>query len=115
LAGVLVVPGHFLFLNVNFLLTNVTYPDPLGAAQAHVLPVWELIRMVIPKAPIPAYISEAWTWPFPYRSFFDPYIIMTASMGIMGVAWSGFTYIFLKAIFYGYAKTIKRFVEPAGA
>lgn len=115
LAGVLVVPGHFLFLNVPFLLTNVTYPDPLGAAQAHVLPVWELIRMVIPKAPIPAYISEAWTWPFPYRSFFDPYIIMTATMGIMGVVWSGFTYIFLKAIFYGYAKTIKRFVEPAGA
>jgi len=36
-------------------------------------------------------------------------------MGIMGVVWSGFTYIFLKSIFYGYEKTIKHFVKPAGA
>jgi hypothetical protein len=35
---------------------------------------------------------------------------MTGFMGIMGVFWSGFTYIFLKSIFYGYAKTIKHFV-----
>src|SRR5437016_6684191 len=51
LAGVLVVPGHFLFLNVPFLLQNVVYPDPLGGVS-HVEPVWYLIRMVIPKAPI---------------------------------------------------------------
>jgi len=40
---------------------------------------------------------------------------MTGFMGIMGVVWSGFTYIFLKAIFWGYEKTIKHFVAPAGA
>ena len=115
LAGVLVVPGHFLFLNVPFLLTNVVYPDPLNLAQTHVEPVWYLIRMVIPKAPIPSYIAEQFTWPLPYRSFYDPYIIMTGFMGIMGVVWSGFTYIFLKAIFYAVGKTTKHFVEPAGA
>src|SRR2546430_14249468 len=70
--------------------------------------------MVIPKAPIPAYIAEQFTWPLPYRSFYDPYIIMTGFMGIMGVVWSGFTYIFLKAIFYAIGKTTKHFVEPAG-
>jgi len=115
LAGVLVVPGHFLFLNVPFLLTNVVYPDPLNAATNHVMPMWSVIRMVIPKAPIPAYIAEQFTWPLPYRSFYDPYIIMTGFMGIMGVVWSGFTYIFLKAIFYAIGKTTKHFVEPAGA
>src|SRR2546422_946717 len=114
LAGVLVVPGHFLFLNVPFLLTNVVYPDPLNAATNHVMPMWSVIRMVIPKAPIPAYIAEQFTWPLPYRSFYDPYIIMTGFMGIMGVVWSGFTYIFLKAIFYAIGKTTKHFVEPAG-
>jgi len=115
LAGVLVVPGHFLFLNVPFLLTNVVYPDPLNTATNHVMPMWSVIRMVIPKAPIPAYIAEQFTWPLPYRSFYDPYIIMTGFMGIMGVVWSGFTYIFLKAIFYAIGKTTKHFVEPAGA
>ena len=40
---------------------------------------------------------------------------MTGFMGIMGVVWSGFTYIFLKAIFYAIGKTTKHFVEPAGA
>src|SRR3989449_4904001 len=114
LAGVLVVPGHFLFLNVPFLLTNVVYPDPLNTATNHVMPMWSVIRMVIPKAPIPAYIAEQFTWPLPYRSFYDPYIIMTGFMGIMGVVWSGFTYIFLKAIFYAIGKTTKHFVEPAG-
>src|SRR5256886_2033071 len=115
LAGVLVVPGHFLFLNVPFLLTNVVYPDPLNTATNHVMPMWSVIRMVIPKAPIPAYIAEQFTWPLPYRSFYDPYIIMTGFMGIMGVVWSGFTYIFLKAIFYAIGKTTRHFVEPAGA
>src|SRR5216117_4186760 len=115
LAGVLVVPGHFFFLNVPFLLTNVVYPDPLNTATNHVMPMWSVIRMVIPKAPIPAYIAEQFTWPLPYRSFYDPYIIMTGFMGIMGVVWSGFTYIFLKAIFYAIGKTTKHFVEPAGA
>src|SRR2546426_3252515 len=116
LAGVLVVPGHFLFLNVPFLLSPATIPDPLNTlAPAHTMPVWSLIRMVIPKAPIPAYIAEQFSWPLPYRSFYDPYIIMTGFMGIMGVVWSGFTYIFLKAIFYAIGKTTKHFVEPAGA
>jgi len=115
LAGVLVVPGHFLFLNVPFLLTNVVTPDPLNALVSHTEPMWYLIRMVIPKAPIPSYIAEQFTWPLPYRSFYDPYIIMTGFMGIMGVVWSGFTYIFLKAIFYAVGKTTKHFVEPAGA
>jgi len=114
LAGVLVVPGHFLFLNTPFLLTNVGYPDPLTGGL-HTMPVWSLIRMTIPKAPIPSYIAEGFTWPLPYKSFYDPYIIMTGFMGIMGVVWSGFTYIFLKSIFYGYEKTIKHFVKPAGA
>src|SRR5213592_1664025 len=114
LAGVLVVPGHFLFLNTPFLLTNVGYPDPLTGGL-HTMPVWSLIRMTIPKAPIPSYIAEGFTWPLPYKSFYDPYIIMTGFMGIMGVVWSGFTFIFLKSIFYGYEKTIKHFVKPAGA
>jgi len=114
LAGVLVVPGHFLFLNTPFLLTSVGYPDPLTGGL-HTMPVWSLIRMTIPKAPIPSYIAEGFTWPLPYKSFYDPYIIMTGFMGIMGVVWSGFTYIFLKSIFYGYEKTIKHFVKPAGA
>src|SRR5256884_9888787 len=78
------------------------------------MPMWSVIRMVSPKAPIPAYIAEQFTWPLPYRSFYDPYIIMTGFMGIMGVVWSGFTYIFLKAIFYAIGKTTKHFVEPAG-
>lgn len=115
LAGLAVVPGHALFLNVPFLATQVTYPDPLTAGQTYLMPVWEVIRMAIPKAPIPAYISEGWTWPLAYRSFYDPAIIMTAFMGIMGVVWSGFTYIFLKSIFYGLEKTIKRFVTPTAA
>lgn len=115
LAGLAVVPGHALFLNVPFLATQVTYPDPLTAGQTHLMPVWEVIRMVIPKAPIPAYIAEGFTWPTAYRAFYDPYIIMTAFMGIMGVVWSGFTYIFLKSIFYGLEKTIKRFVTPTAA
>lgn len=114
LAGLAVVPGHALFLNTPFLATVATYPDPLGGA-AHTMPVWEIIRMVIPKAPIPAYISEAWTWPLPYRSFYDPYIIIAANMGIMGIVWAGPAWIFLKSIFYGYEKAIKRFVTPAGA
>lgn len=110
LAGLAVVPGHALFLNVPFLATYVpAYPDPLIAGQTHGMYVWEIIRMVIPKAPIPAYISEGWTWPLAYRGFYDPYIIATAFMGIMGVVWSGFTYIFLKSIFYGLEKTTKRF------
>jgi hypothetical protein len=116
LAGAMVVPSHFIFLNVPFLFSNIGLPDALSASvQAHPMPVWSLIRMVIPKAPIPAYIAEQFTWPLPYRSFYDPYIIMTGFMSIMGVVWSGFTYIFLKSIFYGYEKTIKHFVEPAGA
>jgi hypothetical protein len=115
LAGVLVVPGHALFLNVPFLASTVTYPDPLTVGQTHLMPVWSLIRMVIPKAPIPSYIAEGFTWPLPYRSFYDPVIIMTGFMGIMGVVWSGFTYIFLKAIFYAVEKTTKHFVTPAGA
>jgi hypothetical protein len=115
LAGVMVVPGHFLFLNVPFLLQNVIYPDPLTAGQTHVVPMWSVIRMVIPKAVIPAYISEMFTWPLPYRSFYDPYIIMTGFMGIMGVVWSGFTWIFIRAIFWGVEKTTKRFTAPAGA
>lgn len=120
LAGLAVVPGHALFLNVPFLAAGtppgppVMYPDPLGGA-AHPMAVWEIIRMVIPKAPIPAYISEAWSWPLPYRSFYDPYIIIAANMGIMGIVWSGPAWVFLKSIFWGYGKTIKRFVEPAGA
>src|SRR2546428_33469 len=114
LAGVMVVPGHFLFLNTPFLLTNIGYPDPLTGGL-HTMPVWSLIRMAIPKAPIPSYIAEGFTWPLPYKSFYDPYIILTGFMGIIGGFWSGFTYIFLKSIFYGYAKTIKHFVGPAGA
>jgi len=113
LAGLLVVPGHFLFLNVPFLMTNVVYPDPLGAAQ-HTMPVWNLIRMVIPKAPIPAYIAEGFTWPLPYKSFYDPYIIMTGFMGIMGALWAGPCWIFLRSIFWGIDKTIKRFVGAMG-
>src|SRR5438093_1091718 len=114
LAGVLVVPGHFLFLNVPFLLQNVVYPDPLGGVS-HVEPVWYLIRMVIPKAPIPSYIAEQFTWPLPYRSFYDPYIIMTCFMGIIGVVLSGFYYIFLKAIFYSIMKTTRNFAETEAA
>jgi hypothetical protein len=113
LAGLLVVPGHFLFLNTPFLAANVVYPDPL-AGPSHVMPVWEVIRMAIPKAPIPAYISEMFTWPLPYKSFYDPYIIMTGFMAIMGLVWSGPAWVFLKSIFWGYGKTIKRFVEPSG-
>src|SRR6266581_2846170 len=115
LAAILVVPSQFLFLNTPFLLSNVVYPDPLAAGSTHVMPVWSLIRMVIPKAPIPSYIAEGFTWPLPYKSFYDPYIIMTGFTGIMGVVWSGFTYIFIKAIFYGVEKTTKHFVKPAGA
>ncbi len=115
LAGVLVVPGHYLFLNVPFLASYVTYPDPLMVGQTHAMPVWSLIRMVVPKAPIPAYIAEGFTWPLPYRSFYDPAIIMTGFMGIMGAFWAGPAYIFLKSIFWGVEKTIKRFVAPARA
>ena len=115
LAAILVVPSQFLFLNTPFLFSNVVYPDPLAAGSTHVMPVWSLIRMVIPKAPIPSYIAEGFTWPLPYKSFYDPYIIMTGFTGIMGVVWSGFTYIFIKAIFYGVEKTTKHFVKPAGA
>src|SRR5439155_18301761 len=67
LAGVLVVPGHFLFLKTPFLLTNVGYPDPLTGGL-HTMPVWSLIRMTIPMAPIPSYIAEGFTWPLPYKS-----------------------------------------------
>ena len=115
LAGLAVIPSHVLFLNVPFLATAVTYPDPLVLGQTHGMYVWEVIRMVIIKAPIPVYISEAWTWPLAYRGFYDPYILSAAFMAIMGVVWSGFTYIFLKSIFYGLAKTTKRFATPEGA
>src|SRR5205807_745164 len=74
-----------------------------------------MIQLLIPMVPIPSYIAEGFTWPLPYISFYGQYIIMTGFMGIMGVVWSGFTYIFLKSIFYGYEKTIKHFVKPAGA
>src|SRR3989475_11082173 len=114
LAGFLVVPALFLFLNTPFLLTNVGYPDPFTGG-IHTMPVWSLIRMTIPKAPIPSYIAEGFTWPLPYKSFYDPYIIMTGFMGSMGVVLSGVTYIFLKSIVLVYEKTIKHFVKPAGA
>ncbi len=118
MAGLMVVPGHFLFLNVPFLMSNATYTDPLSgvglaAYPNHSYPVWYLIRMAIPKAPIPAYFSEAFSWPFAYRSFYDPVFIMTGNMAIMGALWSPFTYLFIWALFRGYEKTIRRFVEPA--
>jgi hypothetical protein len=40
---------------------------------------------------------------------------MTGFMGIMGVVWSGFTWIFIRSIFWGIEKTTKRFTAPAGA
>jgi hypothetical protein len=109
LAGAAVVPGHFLFLNVPFLMTNVVYPDPVNASTTYTFPIWYLIRMVIPKAPIPAYISELWSWPLPYKSYYNPAAIMTGSMAIMGAVWSGPAYFFAWAIFKGYEKTIKNF------
>jgi hypothetical protein len=111
MASLFVVPGHFLFLNLPFLMTNVTYPDPLNPAVTYTFPVWYLIRMVIPKAPIPAYISESWSWPHPYRSFYDPLVIFTGNMAVMGAIWAGATYIFLWAIFKGYESAIKHFKE----
>src|SRR2546430_7317173 len=47
LAGVMVVPRHFLFLNTPFLLTNIGYPDPLTGGL-HPTPCWSLIPMAIP-------------------------------------------------------------------
>ncbi len=114
LAGLAVIPSHVLFLNIPFLASQVTIPDPL-TLETHTMYVWEVIRMVIIKAPIPVYISEGWTWPLAYRGFYDPYILSAGFMAIMGVVWSGFTYIFLKSIFYGLAKTTKRFAAPGGA
>ncbi|MFQ5553064.1 MAG: hypothetical protein ACE5EW_05035, partial [Thermoplasmata archaeon] len=113
IAGLLVVPSMYLFLGTQFLLQVATYPTPavagLAASTSESMPVWEIIRMVIPKAVLPNYISEMWTWPIPYRSFFDPAVIAAGSMAVMGMIWAPFTWIFLKAIFWGLAVTTKRF------
>src|SRR5256712_9763382 len=48
LAGVMVVPGHFLFLNTPFLLTNIGYPDPLTGGLLTTAVLF-LIRVAIPN------------------------------------------------------------------
>src|SRR3989442_6287861 len=76
LAGVMVVPGHFLFLNTPFLLTNIGYPDPL-TGELHTMSVWSLILMAIPNSPMPSYTTGAITCSMPYRSIYCTQHIMT--------------------------------------
>ncbi|MCS7095129.1 MAG: methane monooxygenase/ammonia monooxygenase subunit A [Thaumarchaeota archaeon] len=111
IAGALTAPSVLVWHNLPFMMTEVAYPDPVNPETTHIMPIWYLIRMVVPKAPIPAYISEAWSWPHPYRSFYEPIQIMAGTMGVMGAIWAGFTYIFYWAIFRGVEKTTKYFQE----